>query len=181
MTRADDDMQNSIECLPGTDPADKCNDLVARKWINAREAELNGIGVLPLSTEHFVELLNGFQSTPQDEKYLENEAYTKPFPFIKVKNSKGEQIYNFLGNHISSNHDLGKMIYALSKDMKKLSIQQFDEALADLILELQNYLTAYLFHFQYFKLDIRKLKDLFSLCCITEMEAFDKKYFAKQY
>ena len=69
LTRVDD-MQSSIECLPGVDPIDKCNDLVARKLINVREAELNGIGGLPLSTEHVVELLNGFQSTFQDEKTL---------------------------------------------------------------------------------------------------------------
>ena len=68
LTRVND-MQSSTECLPGTDPADKCNDLVARKLINAREAELNGTGVLPLSHDHVVEFLNGFQSTPQHDKY----------------------------------------------------------------------------------------------------------------
>ena len=96
LTRVND-VESSIECLPGTDLADKCNKLVARKLINVREAELNGTGVLLLSHDHVFEFLNGFQSTPQDDKYLENEAYTKPFPSLKIKNSKGKQIYNFLG------------------------------------------------------------------------------------
>ena len=84
LTRVND-MESSIECLPGIDPADKCNDLVARKLINAREAELNGTGLLLLFHDHVIEFLNGFQSTPQDDKYLENEAYTKPITSLKVK------------------------------------------------------------------------------------------------
>ena len=178
LTRVND-MESSIECLPGTDPADKCNNLVARKLINIRETELNGTGVLPLSHDHVVEFLNGFQSTPQDDKYLENEAYSKPFPSLKLKNSKVEQIYNFLGIYISSNHDLGKMIYTLSKDMKKLSIQQFDEALADLIFNFQSYLNTYISHLQCVKLDVRKIEGLFNTCCSPDMEAYDKRIVCK--
>ena len=64
LTRVND-TESSIECLPNTDPADKGNDLVARKLINIREAELNSTGILPLSHDHVVEFLNGFQSSPQ--------------------------------------------------------------------------------------------------------------------
>ena len=71
LTRVND-TESSIECLTNTDPADKFNDLVARKMINIREAELHSFGVLPLSNNHIIEFLNGFRSTPQDEKFSEN-------------------------------------------------------------------------------------------------------------
>ena len=71
------------------------------------------------------------------------------------------------------------MIYTLFKDMKKLRIQQFNEALADLIFNCQNYLNAFISHLQYFKLDIRKIKDLFSMIISAEMETFDTKILCK--
>ena len=81
--------------------------------------------------------------------------------------------------YISSNHDIGKLIYTRSKDFKKLSVQQFDGTLANFVYDLQMYLTSYISYPQLFKLDIRKIKDLFSMIISQEMETFDTRILLK--
>ena len=78
------DMESSIEGLPGTDTADKWNDLFARKLINIRESNLNETGVLHIPNDHIVEFFNGFQPNPAEDKFLETECYSKPFPSLKL-------------------------------------------------------------------------------------------------
>ena len=112
---------------------------------------------------------------PADEKLIEVEGYIKPFPSLRLKGSKSELIFKFLGTYISSNHDIGKLIYTLSKDLKKLTIQQFDEALADLIFSFQNYLNSSISYSLQHKLDIRKVKDLFTLIIPPDRETFDTR------
>ena len=85
----------------------------------------------------------------------------------------------FLGTYISSNHDIGKLLHTLSKDLKKLSVQQFDDALANFVYDFQIYLTSYISYSQFFKLDIRKIKDLFSMIISPIMETFDTRILCK--
>ena len=107
---------NFIEELPNTDLAEKCNDIIAKKLINIREAHLKEANILPVSKEFMTKFLNNFTPTSGDEKLIEAEGRSKPFPVLKLKNSKGELIFKFLGTYSSSNHDFGKLIYTLSKD-----------------------------------------------------------------
>ena len=99
LTQVNDNV-SFIEGLPNTDLADKCNDLVARKLINIRESNLNETGVLSLPNDHIVEFHNGFKPTPADDKFIETECYSKPFPSLTLKGSKEKLIFNFLGTYI---------------------------------------------------------------------------------
>ena len=81
---------NFIEDLPNTDLAEKCNDLIAKKLINIREAHLNEANILPVSNEFITEFLKYFTPTSADEKLIEAKGHIKPFPALKLKGSKGE-------------------------------------------------------------------------------------------
>ena len=83
---------NFIEDLPNTDLAKKCNDLIAKKLINIREAHLNEANILPVPNEFMTKFFNNFNPTSTDEKLIEAEGHTKPFPALKLKGSKGEMI-----------------------------------------------------------------------------------------
>ena len=83
---------------------------MAKNLINIRESDLNEIGVFPVPNDQIIDFLKGFKPTPADEKFIEAEGYIKPFPYLKLKGSKGKLIFKFLGIYISSNHDLGNII-----------------------------------------------------------------------
>ena len=106
-----------IDDLPNTDSAEKCNNLIAKKLINIRESHLNEARILPISNEFIIKFLNNFKPTSADEKLIEAEGHIKPFLALKLKGSKGELIFRCLGTYISSNHDIGKLLYTLFKDL----------------------------------------------------------------
>ena len=82
------DTENSIECLPNTDPADKSNDLVARKLINVREAELHSSGVLPLPNDLIVEFLKDFNLPLQMINSWKMKPILSHFPPLNLKTVK---------------------------------------------------------------------------------------------
>ena len=102
---------------------------------------------------------------------IKAESHIKPFPALKLKNK--ELIFKFLNMYISSHHKFGKLIFTLLKEFKNMTVQEFDKLLASLVYDFQMYLTSYISYQQIFKIDIRKLKDLFKHINSQEMEIFD--------
>ena len=83
-----------IEGLPDVDLSEKCDDFITKKLINIQEANLREASILPVSKNFLIDFANNFKPSAKDEKTLEAETHTRPFPTIKLKSKA--VILNFL-------------------------------------------------------------------------------------
>ena len=102
--------------------------------INIEEAKLCEANILPINNVFLTDFANEFTPSAKDNKALEAETHSKPFPTIKLKSK--EVIIKFFDMFFSSHHEYGKLILTLSKEFKNMTIREFDKQLASLIHDL---------------------------------------------